>query len=135
MAEEKNTLSNKIKSIATLLTAIGALVTALGSYLKPTDTKATRVSYDVLSGELEKINEENRKQHDMIIGLKGALDQMTRSQAYSYSPPQKISYDAPNLLPPSVLFSRSNVKVTPKVPNIEQKTHTYSPKSFDEIVK
>ena len=136
----------KVKSFATLITAIGALVTALGSWMKPPDTTATQKSYSALTQELKELSEENQKQHDMIMGLRGALDQMVRTQTYSYNQPPVVHYNPQPqptppvvLTPPEQLFGGTQTvtipKPKPKLPEAAPRPKEYKPETFDEILK
>jgi hypothetical protein len=64
----------RMKSLATLATALAALIAAGGALLKPADKAAAKASYDTLSLAVKDISEENAKNHDELVKLHAYLD-------------------------------------------------------------
>lgn len=132
--DSRNTLSSKIKSVATLVAAIAALVTSVGVYFKPPDTAAAQKSYEVLISEIKTLHSENERQHDMIMSMRSLLDQIVFTRMYSSPSPviplDKVgsSTDEPiTLTPPDELFGQPDVG--------SDRPEPFSPMPFDQIVK
>lgn len=141
-SEQNSGLVSKIKSVATLITAVSALLAALGSYMKEPDTTASSKSYDVLISEIRTLSEENQRQHDMIMGLRGALDHIVHTQRYSYSAPRTTIRPTP--LSPEQSFDNhltfesqeiEPIHRTPTVPKAKPRPKKFEPKSFQDIMK
>jgi hypothetical protein len=77
--EPKDVHSSRIKSVATLVAAITALITALGAYMKPQDNSVNKESYETLSGIIVQLSEQNQKNHDDITALRGYVEALARN--------------------------------------------------------
>lgn len=63
-----------LKSWASFFTAVAALLAAAGAFIKTFDHSITENAYNTLSGQIEKLSDQQQKNHEDLVALQGYLD-------------------------------------------------------------
>jgi hypothetical protein len=69
----------KLKAWASVITSMAALVASLGAFLKACDHTLTQNAYNTLSDNITKLSDEQQKNHEDLLSLRGYLDGLSRS--------------------------------------------------------
>jgi len=85
--EEKEQESSKLAKIIGwinaskgFITATAALLASVGALAKPQDHSVTKTAYDTLSSGIKEISDEQRRDHDDVVALRGYLEGLTREK-------------------------------------------------------
>jgi len=89
--EEKEQILNKEPSKLTkiiewinaskgFITAAAALLASVGALAKPQDHSVTKSAYDTLSVGIKQVADEQRRDHDDVVALRGYLEGLTREK-------------------------------------------------------
>jgi hypothetical protein len=70
---------DRLKSMASLLTAIAALLAAGGAFIKTFDHSITENAYNTLSKQIGDLSDEQQKNHEDLVKLQGYLDGVARA--------------------------------------------------------
>jgi len=71
---------DKLNAYRNIILATAALATAIGSWLKPTDTTATKQSFDWTTKKVEELAKNDVQMHDDIVALRAYLEGMRSAQ-------------------------------------------------------
>jgi len=74
MNENRNRIIAKLNAYRNLILAVAALITAIGSWFRPTDTTATKMSFEWTSDKLEKLSTNDVKNHEDVVALKAYME-------------------------------------------------------------
>ncbi len=136
-----------LKGWAAIIASIAALVTAVGAILKPTDTSATKATYETLSKAVKDNSEAAARNHDDLVALRAYMEGMRQSQIVpppttgtGVAPPPMVdatglkTMKKPPLLgayppPPPVLSA------PPPPPTIHKRPDVWAPPEFGEVTK
>ena len=66
----------QLNAYRNIILATAALATAVGSWLKPTDTSATKQSFDWTTKKVEELSKNDVQMHDDIVALRAYLEGM-----------------------------------------------------------
>jgi hypothetical protein len=77
---KRGNLVAKLNAYRNIILAVAALATAIGSWFRPTDTTATKNSFDWTSKKIEELSENEVKTHEDIVALRGYLDGYVKGQ-------------------------------------------------------
>ena len=86
---------DKLKPYAGILTAVAALLAALGAFLKTFDHSVTKDAYEALSLEIVKLGEEEQRTQTDLANLRGYLDGISRAPLAAIATPSLSSSPAP----------------------------------------
>lgn len=95
----------RLNAYRNIILATAALATAIGSWLKPTDTTATRQSFDWTTKKVEELSKNDVQMHEDITALRAYLEGMKVSQAQTIAPAE---------VPSPVVGPRVSGSPTPK---------------------
>ena len=70
----------RLNAYRNIILATAALATAIGSWLKPTDTTATKQSFDWTTKRVEELAKNDVQMHDDIVALRAYLEGMRAAQ-------------------------------------------------------
>lgn len=73
MTDSARSFALRMKSLAGLLTAVAALIVAIGGLLRNPKEKGARASYEELSVAVHDLSESVGKQHDDLVALRGYI--------------------------------------------------------------
>ena len=76
----------RLNAYRNIILATAALATAIGSWLKPTDTTATKQSFEWTSKKVEELAKNDVQMHDDIVAIRGYLEGMKAAQLASAAP-------------------------------------------------
>jgi len=76
----------RLNAYRNIILATAALATAIGSWLKPTDTTATKRSFNWTTKKVEELAQNDVKMHDDIVAIRGYLEGMKAAQLASAAP-------------------------------------------------
>lgn len=112
----------KSKGVAVVVTALAALVTAIASLIRASDTSITEESYKTLSTAVEKLSQDNAKNHQDIESVMSYLedDREARKKAADRVLAEAASAVKPRFAPPS----RSSQPLKPILPPVPPPTPT-----------
>ena len=82
---------DKLKPYAGILTAVAALLAALGAFLKTFDHSVTKDAYEALSLEIVKLGEEEQRTQTDLANLRGYLDGISRAPLAAIATPSPSS--------------------------------------------
>jgi hypothetical protein len=85
----------KLKAYRDIILAVAALATAVGSWFRPTDTTATKNSFDWTSQQIEKLSTDNVKTQQDLIALHNFLEGYLKGQDRQEKPEEKSGAAAP----------------------------------------
>lgn len=86
MAETDPKSSSPVKEWVTLVTALTALVAAIGAAFKPQDQTSTKMSYETLAKAVQEASAATARNHDDLVALRSYLEGYMEAQQ-----PKKIS--------------------------------------------
>lgn len=117
----------KSKGVAVVMTALAALVTAVASLIRASDTSLTEESYKTLSTAVEKLSQDNAKNHQDIESVMSYLesDREARKNAVD-----KVSAEASSAKPKFPFPSRTNQPSKPVLPPVPPPTPTSNAEPF-----
>ena len=70
---------DKLRSMAAVITALAALLAALGAFLKTFDHGVSKNVYDTLSESIVKLSDQQRRTQEDVAMLRGYLDGLSRA--------------------------------------------------------
>jgi hypothetical protein len=73
-------LIDRLNAYRNIILATAALATAIGSWLKPTDTTATKQSFDWTTQKVQELSKNDVQMHDDIVALRAYLEGMRAAQ-------------------------------------------------------
>lgn len=76
----------RLNAYRNIILATAALATAIGSWLKPTDTTATKQSFEWTSKKVEELAKNDVQMHDDIVAIRAYLDGMRDAQPITAAP-------------------------------------------------
>lgn len=76
----------RLNAYRNIILATAALATAIGSWLKPTDTTATKQSFEWTSKKVEELAKNDVQMHDDIVAIRAYLDGMRDAQPVTAAP-------------------------------------------------
>lgn len=76
-----NAFVGKLRAYRDIILAIAALATAVGSWFRPTDTTATKNSFDWTSKQIEKLSADNVKSQQDLLALHNFLEGYIKGQS------------------------------------------------------
>jgi hypothetical protein len=133
----------RVKSMATLLTAMAALVAGLGAMFKPQDQTATKSSYEELRTSVKELAKAADDNHDDLMALRAYLDGYANAT-------KGVTLPAPTVSPPTPTAGASTVgaatsssstpvvallRPPPPVPQIHPKQPVREPADFAKLKK
>lgn len=68
---EKSLRESRLKHAASLVASLVALVTAVSAFVKPQDQSVNQESYEQLSASIKQLSEQQQKNHDDLVALRG----------------------------------------------------------------
>jgi len=71
---------DRLNAYRNIILATAALATAIGSWLKPTDTSATKQSFDWTTQKVQELSKNDVQMHDDIVALRAYLEGMRATQ-------------------------------------------------------
>ena len=93
----------KLNVYRNIILAVATLATAVGSWLKPTDTTATERSFDWTTKKVEELSKNDVQMHDDIVAIRGYLEGMKAAQQpVVYAPAAVAPAVAPAVTAPAV---------------------------------
>jgi hypothetical protein len=102
----------RLKSIATIVASLAALVTALGAYFKPTDHSVTKSSYEELTSVLKGISDQVDKDHEDLTELRGYVEGVIAGKSIPATVVQPVAGALPAT---SASVAKPAVSMTPTV--------------------
>ena len=152
-----------LKAYRDLAIGGGALIAALAGILKPTDTTATKQSFDYTQEALKQLAADNAKTHDDLVRLHtfivsyvrkhNELEQLELSQMHNAAPPAArpvgrarprapISGSAGGVMDPMIAEGSLDLPAQaqqimeefPDLPEIEAQKNTFKTESFDDVI-
>jgi hypothetical protein len=69
----------KMRSTISLMTHVVALMAATGAFFKTCDHSVTKSAYDALSADIQKLSDQDQKNHDDLVAIHGYLDGLSRN--------------------------------------------------------
>jgi hypothetical protein len=77
------------------IAAAAALVTALGAFFKPPDHSVTKTAYETLSSGIKDLSDEQKRDHEDLVRLRGYMDGLTRAGVPSLEAPPPAAPQEP----------------------------------------
>ena len=156
------TMVETLKAYRDLAIGVGALIAALAGILKPTDTTATKQSFDYTQEALKQLAADNAKTHDDLVRLHtfivsyvrkhNELEQfeLTQMQNTATAAPRPVgrarhrapSSDSGGVMEPMMAEGSSDVPAQaqqimeefPDLPEIEAQKNTFKTESFKDVI-
>jgi hypothetical protein len=72
---------DRMNAMKGVILAISALVASIASFFKPTDTTATKNSYEYLSKQVEQLSKTDVQNHDDVMALRSYLEGYIKAQS------------------------------------------------------
>jgi len=157
--EEKEQESSKLAKIIGwinaskgFITATAALLASVGALAKPQDHSVTKTAYDTLSSGIKEISDEQKRDHDDVVALRGYLEGLTREKitlSQAVAPPVIVKPDlhkkaggsrhpasvAPTQEPVIPTPIASAQKPVPEPPLVHQEVKRMKLPAFDTLMK
>ncbi len=73
---DKSRLVDRLNAYRNVVLAVAALATAVGSWFRPTDTTATKQSFDWTTAQVELLSKNDVQMHDDIVAIRAYLEGM-----------------------------------------------------------
>jgi hypothetical protein len=133
---------SKMRDLATLISAVTAMIVAIGSYFRPQDHTVTQKSYETCVDGIAKIQDAEQKNHDDIANLRGFVEGYTHGHVPFAEPSfeGKSSSSSPTTSP-TTSPSTSTMKTVDVLldanepPAQHPKPAPWNPPPFSAIVK
>lgn len=143
----------RMKSMAVLLTAVTALVAALGTMFKPPDLTATKSGYEELRQSVKELNKATDQNHDDLVTLRAYLEGYANAnRANGLGVPSAVAANAATAAasassPPTSAGLRLagssggaggvglSRPPTPPIPDLHPKPATKDPADFSQLKK
>jgi hypothetical protein len=84
--KDKQSILSKLNAMKGLILAIAALVTAVGSYLKPEDQTATKNTYEWSAQQIEELSAQDVQLRQDIVAIRNYLEGYIEAQKNSPTP-------------------------------------------------
>jgi len=136
-----------LKGWATVIAALAALITAIGSWYKPQDTTVEKNAYETLSTSIAKLSDEEQKSHEDVANLRGYLDGISRAPLLVPADVEPTSSPSPSPMPsnaphattaatsPSTSGPITFAVTAPPVPTVHAAPAPVAPPAFDAIAQ
>jgi len=121
---EANSFALRLKSLATVIAAVTALLVALSGFFKKPEEPAAKASYTELAEAVKNVSESTAKNHDDIVALQAYIDGYLKAQE------EEVAATIPSSTPVSTKVASRPRAPKPLPPSMSPRPPIFEPKGF-----